>query len=45
MKKENIKGEYQRKVDKRAASKIFVSCFHVFIAGIKGSNHGCQCTK
>ena len=25
--------------EKRAASKIFVSCFHVFIAGIKGSNH------
>ena len=31
--------------EKRAASKIFVSRFHVFIAGIKGSNHGCQCTK
>ena len=31
--------------EKRAASKIFVSLFHVFIAGIKGSNHGCQCTK
>ena len=31
--------------EKRAASKIFVSSFHVFIAGIKGSNHGCQCTK
>ena len=31
--------------EKRAASKIFVSRFHVFIAGIKGSNHGGQCTK
>ena len=30
--------------EKRAASKIFVSRFHVFIAGVKGSDHGCQCT-
>jgi len=31
--------------EKRAASKIFVSRFHVFIAGIKGSDHGCECSK
>ena len=37
--------DMRKVLEKRAASKIFVSSFHVFIAGIKGSNHGCQCTK
>ena len=36
--------EADNHTEKRAASKIFVSRFHVFIAGVKGSDHGCQCT-
>ena len=31
--------------DKRAASKIFMCGFHIFITSVKSSNHGCQCTK